>query len=132
MGSENGSLRDQPRPSSIDVFRVCPPQISGRGQVKVGQLIEGETLNDIVREARLRLLRMHYESGVGHIGGNLSCLDVLLTLHHRVLRDEDRFVLSKGHAAGALYVTLWSRGLLTDDDLKQFHKEGTKLAGHPP
>ena len=100
--------------------------------MKVGQLIEGETLNDIVREARLRLLRMHYESGVGHIGGNLSCLDVLLTLHHRVLRDEDRFVLSKGHAAGALYVTLWSRGLLTDDDLKQFHKEGTKLAGHPP
>jgi transketolase len=89
-------------------------------------------LKDIVREARLRLLRMHYESGVGHIGGNLSCLDVLLTLHHRVLQPEDRFVLSKGHAAGALYVTLWSRGLLSDDDLKQFHKEGTKLAGHPP
>jgi transketolase len=89
-------------------------------------------LRDIVREARLRLLQMHFESGVGHIGGNLSCLDLLLTLQHRVLGDDDRFVLSKGHAAGALYVALWSRGLLTDDDLKQFHKDHTKLAGHPP
>ena len=47
---------------------------------------------------------MHYESGVGHIGGNLSCIDILLTLHHRVLGPEDQFVLSKGHAAGAYYV----------------------------
>ncbi len=100
--------------------------------MQTGEATVGETLNDVVREARLRLLRMHYESGVGHIGGNLSCLDVLLTLHHRVLGGQDQFVLSKGHAAGALYVTLWSRGQLSDDDLKQFHKEQTKLAGHPP
>jgi transketolase len=75
---------------------------------------------------------MHFESGVGHIGGNLSSLDLMLTLHHRVLRDEDRFVLSKGHAAGALYVTLWSTGALADDDLEQFHRDHTKLCGHPP
>jgi len=88
--------------------------------------------SDVARRARLRLLRMHYESGVGHIGGNLSCLDLLLTLHHRVLGPDDQFVLSKGHAAGALYVTLWSRGLLADQDLAQFHRDGTLLAGHPP
>jgi transketolase len=74
---------------------------------------------------------MHYESGVGHIGGNLSCLDMLMALHHRVMREEDAFLLSKGHAAGALYVTLWSLGRLSDDDLRQFHKDGTKLSGHP-
>jgi len=90
------------------------------------------TLKELIRDATLRLLRMHYESGVGHIGGNLSCLDVLLTLHHRILRPEDQFILSKGHAAGALYVTLWSRGLLSDQDLQGFHKDDTKLAGHPP
>jgi transketolase len=89
-------------------------------------------VKDIIRSARLRLLRMHHESRVGHIGGNLSCLDVLLTLHHRILVAEDRFVLSKGHAAGALYVTLWSLGLLSDSQLEQFHKDGTQLAGHPP
>ena len=82
--------------------------------------------------ARLRLLQMHYEAGVGHIGGNLSALDMLLCLYHDVLQSEDQFVLSKGHAAGALYVTLWSLGRLTDDDLKTFHKDYTRLPGHPP
>src|SRR5712692_10529835 len=86
----------------------------------------------LARRSRLRLLRMHYESGVGHIGGNLSAFDLLLTLYHYVLRPEDRFVLSKGHAAGALYVTLWSLGRLSDDDLKQFHRDNTLCAGHPP
>ena len=89
-------------------------------------------MKDLIRRARLRLLEMHYESKVGHIGGNLSCLDLILTLHHRILGPKDSFVLSKGHAAGALYVTLWSKGLLSDDDLRRFHAEGTRLAGHPP
>jgi transketolase len=85
----------------------------------------------MVTEARLRLLRMHAEARVGHIGGNLSCLDILLSLYHHLLGAADEFVLSKGHAAGALYVALWSVGRLTDDDLSTFHKEGTRLAGHP-
>jgi transketolase len=91
-----------------------------------------ESYTSLARRARLRLLRMHYDSGVGHIGGNLSALDLLLTLHHRVLGPRDRFVLSKGHSAGALYVTLWTLGLLSDDDLKTFHRDDTLLAGHPP
>ena len=88
--------------------------------------------NDLRLGARLRLLRMHYESGVGHIGGNLSCLDLLLILHHRVLLPADQFVLSKGHSAGAYYVTLWTLGKLTEQDLSTFHKDGTRLSGHPP
>ncbi len=87
---------------------------------------------ELVAAARRRLLQMHYQAGVGHIGGNLSCLEVLLTLYHDVLRPEDWFILSKGHAAGALYVALWSKGLLGDDDLRQFHQDGTRLCGHPP
>ncbi len=74
---------------------------------------------------------MHYEAGVGHIGGNLSALDALLVLHHTILADDDVFVLSKGHAAGALYVALWSRGDFADRDLETFHAEATRLAGHP-
>jgi len=75
---------------------------------------------------------MHFEAGVGHIGGNLSSLEILLCLYHRVLQPTDQFVLSKGHAAGALYTTLWSIGELTDEELKTFHKDGTRLSGHPP
>jgi transketolase len=75
---------------------------------------------------------MHHESHVGHIGGNLSCLDLLLVLYHEVLGADDQFLLSKGHAAGALYITLWTLGRLSDDDLKRFHKDDTNLSAHPP
>ncbi|NGZ07679.1 MAG: transketolase [Magnetococcales bacterium] len=74
---------------------------------------------------------MHLESHVGHVGGNLSALDALLCLHHQVMGPDDRFVLSKGHAAGALYVTLWTTGVLDDAQLHTFHRDGTRLAGHP-
>lgn len=90
-----------------------------------------EALRPVAARARLRLLRMHYESQIGHIGGNLSCLDAMLLLHLRVLGADDRFVLSKGHSAGALYIALWAAGKLDEAELLTFHKDGTQLAGHP-
>lgn len=84
------------------------------------------------KAARKRLLQMHFESGIGHIGGNLSALDALMVIFHEHLRGDDKFILSKGHSAGALYTTLWSIGRLKDEDLKLFHKDNTLLAGHPP
>jgi transketolase len=86
----------------------------------------------LVREARLRLVRMHYESGVGHLGGNLSSIDALLVALHEFIGEDDSLILSKGHSAGALYVALWSLGRLSDDDLRSFHRDDTLLAGHPP
>jgi transketolase len=87
--------------------------------------------HDLAR-ARLRLLQMHFEAGVGHIGGNLSALDLLMVVHHELMRPGDAFVLSKGHSAGALYVTLWTLGRLDDEALKTFHRDDTLLAAHPP
>lgn len=84
------------------------------------------------KAARKRLLRMHFESKVGHIGGNLSSIDAMLVIFHEYLTEADSFILSKGHSAGALYTTLWSTGALTDADLVKFHQDGTLLAGHPP
>ncbi len=88
--------------------------------------------NDKFLAAKRRLLQMHFESGVGHIGGNLSCLDTLLIMFNEFFNAEDEFILSKGHSAGALYIALWSIGRLCEDDLKLFHKDDTLLAGHPP
>jgi transketolase len=96
------------------------------------RFVKRELTSHLLLSAKLRLLRMHYEAGVGHIGGNLSSIDILMCLYHQTLGPDDAFVLSKGHAAGALYVTLWSRGELTDDDLVTFHRDGTRLSGHPP
>lgn len=84
------------------------------------------------RAAQRRLLKMHYESGVGHIGGNLSSLDAMMIVFHEYLHAQDKFVLSKGHSAGALYTTLWTLGRLNDQDLGSFHQDDTLLAGHPP
>lgn len=86
----------------------------------------------LLLEIRRRLVRMHYESGVGHTGGNLSAIDALSLLFKEYVGDEDHFVLSKGHSAGALYVALWSAGKLPEEALATFHKEDTLLAGHPP
>src|SRR5271165_1974219 len=85
-----------------------------------------------LNRARRRLVDMHYRAKAGHIGGNLSCLDAMMLVHHEHLGTDDRFILSKGHSAGALYVTLWSLGRLTDSDLDRFHQDDTLLAGHPP
>ncbi|MBU6376088.1 MAG: transketolase [Bdellovibrionales bacterium] len=82
-----------------------------------------------IRQAKLRLLKMHYEAKVGHIGGNLSCLDSLMTLFHTWT--DPQVILSKGHAAGALYVSLWSCGKISEDELKTFHRNDTWLSGHP-
>lgn len=73
--------------------------------------------------ARNKLLHMHFNAKVGHVGGNISCLDALIVLFHNIMGEEDRFVLSEGHSAGALYAPLWSMGKLSDEDLNSFCKD---------
>jgi hypothetical protein len=60
--------------------------------------------NEVGLRAKLRLLRMHYESGVGHVGSNLCCLDMKLVIQGQVLGASDQFVLSKDRSAGVCYV----------------------------
>src|SRR5271165_1199951 len=110
-------MTPQPSPTQIAVARV---------------LKSPQSWDELRRRAKLRLLQMHFESRAGHIGGNLSSLDLMLILHHEMLEEDDQFVLSKGHAAGAYYVTLWTLGKLEENDLSLFHQDGTRLSGHPP
>ena len=85
----------------------------------------------LLQRARERLLRLHFDAHAGHLGGNFSSIDILMMLHHGVMREEDRFILSKGHSAGALYVTLWSQGKLSDEDLATFTRDDSLLPAHP-
>ena len=68
-----------------------------------------------------------------HIGGALSCVDLLAVLYGRLLREEPRteVILSKGHAAAALYATLWKTGRLTTDPAASYGMTGSPLTGHP-
>ena len=78
-----------------------------------------ELLRERANQSRAADLRMIGRAGLGHVGGDMSVLDILTTLFFAVLRvdpekpdwpDRDRFVLSKGHTAGALYATLAAAG----------------------
>ncbi len=120
MARHGHTLRAESRPPGT-VATASPPA------PQPGLLAPG-----LLTLARWRLLAMHRTADVGHLGGNLSALDAMMLVHHELLGEADRFVLSKGHAAGALYVTLWSRGLIADAELDSFHGEGTRLPGHPP
>jgi transketolase len=91
-----------------------------------------DQLYKAVKEARLRLLDLHYQSKHGHLGGNLSCIDALIVIYKAILKSDDQFILSKGHSAGALYIALWSQGIISEEDLHSFTKDSTKLSIHPP
>lgn len=74
---------------------------------------------------------MYHTANAGHIGCSLSCIDLMIgsLVHHK--KEEDTFILSKGHAAAALYVCLNHTGEISDEELSTYYKNGTKLPAHP-
>ncbi|HWM59758.1 MAG TPA: transketolase [Pseudonocardia sp.] len=97
-------------------------------------------LSDRADRSRRLDLRMVNRAGLGHVGGDMSVLDILTTLYFAVLRvdpqdprwpDRDRLVLSKGHTAGALYVTLAGAGFFAESELDTFAQPHSALNGHP-
>lgn len=86
-----------------------------------------------IKSACLRtLLGLYKKANAGHIGASLSCLDILIYLFFYRMNPNDRFILSKGHAAVALYTVLEKAGKISKKELETFYKEGTLLAAHPP
>lgn len=92
------------------------------------------------REVRKDILRTIGAAGLGHVGGDLSVTDILVTLFFNVLSidparpewiERDRFVLSKGHCAAALYTVLARRGFFPHEELSTFMKPLSRLNGHP-
>ena len=97
-------------------------------------------LSIIANKVRKNALTAVYTPGSGHPGGSLSIADVLTLLYFEVMNidpknpknpDRDRFVLSKGHTAPALYSVLAERGFFPVEDLKTFRSASSYLQGHP-
>ncbi|WP_394848692.1 transketolase [Pendulispora brunnea] len=91
-------------------------------------------------ELRRTVIRMVERAGMGHLGGDLSVIDILATLFGAVLRldpndahwpERDRFILSKGHSAAALYATLAACGYFAPAQLETFMAPLSALNGHP-
>src|ERR1700732_4269755 len=89
-------------------------------------------LSEIRRQCAVTMLGLHKRANAGHIGTSLGCLEILVDLCFHRMGQNDALVLSKGHAAAALYTTLSLSGRLPEADLSTFYKEGTLLAAHPP
>ncbi|MBI4667323.1 MAG: transketolase [Nitrospinae bacterium] len=101
---------------------------------------DSKELTDIARELRVDILRMLARSGSGHTGGSLSCIDIITALYFSKMNhsphfgkdaDRDVFVLSKGHAAPALYVALARCGYFDRSHLDSLRKLNAILSGHP-
>lgn len=75
---------------------------------------------------------MYKNAGAGHVGCALSVADILTFVRFEWMRSDDEMILSKGHAAAALYATLAEYGFINNDDTDTFYKNGTYLAAHPP
>jgi transketolase len=95
-------------------------------------------LRDLAAEIRSTVVDHAKRAGVGHIGSCLSIADLLAALYGEVLDiaslddpDRDRFILSKGHAALALYAALHSTGWLSAEHLESYCADGSAVSGHP-
>lgn len=77
-----------------------------------------------------KLLNLYNDANCGHIACSLSCIDIIYSIF-KLKKEHENFILSKGHAAGALYTILNFFGEISDEELGTFYKNGTKLSAHP-
>lgn len=93
--------------------------------------MESNAIKEISRRLRKQVLSIYHKANAGHIGCSLSCLDLIIHIFYQHKRNKDTFILSKGHAAVALYTVLHSRGSLSDEQINSFYYDGTQLPAHP-
>ena len=100
-----------------------------------------QTLIECARTLRSRIIETSSRTGTPHLGSCLSCVDILTALYFDVLRidpalprkpERDRFILSKGHGAPALFQVLAMRGFYPEAWLDEYGQDGSVFAEHPP
>ena len=97
-----------------------------------------QELEKLTKEVRCDILNMVSKAGSGHVGGSLSCVEILVALYFEIMNLEankngriDKFILSKGHAAPAYYSVLSHKGFIKKEELKALRKIESNLQGHP-
>ncbi len=101
---------------------------------------EIKRLEKLAAQIRADCIRAVHHAKGGHIGGPLSCTDILVALYFKVMNirpdepnwpDRDRFIISKGHSAIALYATMAARGYFPREEVMTFDAIDSRLQGHP-
>ena len=108
--------------------------------LRKARIRDPKKLGELARQVRVSIVKMIHRARSGHTGGSLSCADILSCLYFAEMRHfpfraewpgRDRFVLSKGHAAPALYAVLKLCGYITQKDLDRLRQLNSVLQGHP-
>ena len=99
-----------------------------------------QTILTEILDIKKDILKMIYKAQSGHPGGSLSCANIIYLLYNKIMRinpkdpswkERDIFILSKGHAAPALYAVLSRFGMIEREELFTLRQIGSKLQGHP-
>lgn len=86
------------------------------------------SIKQVSTSSRLTLLKMAERCNASiHWGGSFSCIEILAVLYGKILRKDDHFILSKGHAAPALYAVLYQYGFLTEEELNSYREDNTEF-----
>ena len=100
-------------------------------EIDMLDLTEKNNILRLCNETRKDILEMVYSAGSGHMGGSLSAVEILTVLYNSILKPEDKFILSKGHAAPLYYSILASKGYIDKSELKNLRNIKSNLEGHP-
>ena len=87
-------------------------------------------MNKTTKDIRINILKLTYKAKSSHIGSCLSIVEILAVLYNNILKKKDRFILSKGHAALALYCTLYQKKYISLKTLKSFGSNKSILMNH--
>jgi len=107
--------------------------------VQNSQIIDIPALEKVCLQVRRNILDLTYFGKASHLGGSLSCVEILVALYFVFMRldpqkpnwtERDRFILSKGHAAPGLYAVMAERGFISREELRTFCHDGTRLQKH--
>ena len=97
-------------------------------------------LNDLIKEQRKLIIDVSYKARQGHLSSSMSILEIMNVLFHEIMNfnpqkpddfSNDRFILSKGHAALAFYVLLYQFGIISEEELYSYSKFSSILGEHP-
>jgi len=118
------------------------PAVNNFSTYSASRYIHGN-VNDtieILKQLRVQIMNMSSATGAAHLGSALSCVDMIASLYYNILDidpknpndpDRDRFILSKGHAATALYSVLAFKGFFDKSILSEYSQDGGRLPEHP-
>ena len=103
-------------------------------------ILDKQALDQLSRQIRAEIIKIAHETEAMHLGGCLSCVDILATLYFGCMSvrpeepnwpDRDRFIMSKGHAALALYTVLAHRGFYPLEQVSTFNEDNSCFTEHP-